>query len=498
MKTKRAFVNTAFIIAYQILNLLMGLVLPKLYTETFGSAYNGLHQTITQIMHWLALLQAGLAAASTQALFKPIAEKKKDEIWSVIKYTQSQYAKMGIWFVILLSAIAIVWGIIGSNEISGTLISYFLIMHGVSSAVEYFFLAKYSIYLSAANKNFVVYIVSIIILLVSSALRILVLLLTKNIYLYQSILLIGVLIRCVILFFVCRKDFKDLKANTPEIKKVTMAQRRDVLISEIAGFVISSTDVLIISSFMGFAYSSIYSVYAFVMSGITNILGSIREGVYSGMWQLLFTDKERFKKVFSSFETIYLTITFMLFTIAAIAYRSFITVYTAKMDMNYVFLIYPMLFVLAQVLVNLRIPAIMATNSAGHFKQVKKYAVAEAIINLVLSLALVKPLGIAGVLIGTICGGLYRTPVYVNYCNKHVLERKNIKYIKKVALLGVPFLIGLALSFVDWHIQTFMQWFVFAAITGVIVALVYVSILWLMEKEYIKNTFLKKLKFIRR
>ncbi len=493
VKTKRAFINTAFIISYQMLNLFIGLILPKLYTETFGSVYNGLNQTITQIMHWLGLLQSGLAAASIQALFKPIAEKKKDDVWSVIKYTQKQYTKMGIIFVILLSSIAIVWGCVGSKEISGTIICYFMIMHGVSSAIDYFFLAKYTIYLSASNQNFILYIVNIIILLVSSIIKILVLLFTKNIYLYQSVLLIGVILRCIMLYFICKKDFLDLKKHTVDLKPVKMAQRRDVLISEIAGFVISSTDVIVISTFLGFAQSSIYSVYNFVISGIANVLGSIREGVYSGIGQLLAVDKEKFKKVFSSFESVYLAITFMLFTITIIAYRSFVTVYTAKMDQNYVFFSYPILFVVTQLLVNLRIPSIMATNSAGHFKQVKKYAVIEAIINLIISVSLVKWLGIPGVLIGTICGGLYRTPVYVNYCNKNILERKNTVFFKKILIFIFPFFVGIILGFLDWKIKSLGAWVVFTSLVGIVTVIVYMVILCFLEKEYIKN-FLEKFK----
>lgn len=493
MKAKRAIVNTLVIIFYQILNLLLGLIIPKLYTETFGSTYNGLNQTITQIMHWMGLLQAGLAAASIQALFKPIAEKKKDDIWSVLKYTQSQYCKMGIVFVILLSAISVVWGCIGSEEIKGSLIFYFMIMHGVSAAVDYFFLSKYTIYLSASNQNFIIYIINIAVLLISSVLKILVLIFTRNIYLYQFIMIVSTIVRSIILYFMCKKDFDDFEKNTVALKKVNIAQRKDVLISEIAGFVISSTDVIIISSFMGFAYSSIYAVYNFVISGISSVLGSIREGVYSGIGQLFAVDKDKFKKVFSSFETVYLAITFMLFTITLIAYRSFVVVYTAKMDQNYVFAVYPFLFVAAQMLVNLRIPAIMAANSAGHFKQVKKYAVVEAIINLVLSLVLVRPFGIPGVLIGTICGGLYRTPVYVNYCNKNVLERKNGAYIKKIVFLAIPFLIGICLSFVKWNIISLVEWIAFTVIVAVVAFIIYALMLFIMEKEYVCK-ILKKFK----
>lgn len=496
MKTKKAIINTFVIILYQVLNMVIGLILPKFYTETFGSSYNGLNQTIKQIMTWLGFLNAGIMAAAIQALFKPIAEKNTNSIYSVLCFIKKQCFKMGSIFIALLSAIAIIWGVIGNSEVPVTVIVYTLLVHGISSVITSFFLAKFTVYVAATNKNYIIYFINILSLILSSILKIVVLSLYKNIYIYQAILLLDPLVRGIFLYIVCKKDFKKFKNTAVVTENIQIAQRKDVLVGELAGFVINSTDVLLISYFLDFSQASIYSMYAFVVSSVVNILASIREGAYSGIGHLISTDKEKFKKSFSSFESIFFAMMFLLFSITIVAYRPFIKVYTAKMDQNYVFMFLPILFVLTQLLVYLRIPSIMAANSAGHFKQTKNFAVIEAIINLVLSIILIQLMGIEGALIGTIIGGLYRTTVYVNYCNKNILERKNSVYLKKISILALPFVIAVIFSFFDWTVATLIEWIFFASIVGIIFLSIYVVLLIIMEKDYLtvllKNIFRRK------
>lgn len=50
----------------------------------------------------------------------------------------------------------------------------------------------------------------------------------------------------------------------------------------------------------------------------------------------------------------------------------------------------------------IRTPLKVFTLSSGKFKEIKLFVILEIIINLSLSLILVKPLGISGVLIGTV------------------------------------------------------------------------------------------------
>ena len=62
-------------ITYQIILIVLSFLLPRLYLENFGSEVNGVLSTIKQIFVYMALLELGVGLATTQALYKPVAEK---------------------------------------------------------------------------------------------------------------------------------------------------------------------------------------------------------------------------------------------------------------------------------------------------------------------------------------------------------------------------------------------------------------------------------------
>lgn len=132
----------------------------------------------------------------------------------------------------------------------------------------------------------------------------------------------------------------------------------------------------------------------------------------------------------------------------------------------------------------MRIPSIVAINTAGHFKEVKKYAVIEAVINLCISLLLVKPLGIYGVLLGTISGAAFRTPILVHYSNKNIVKRPHMNYWKKI-LGWLPFFLAAYAVSVIKPIQcsSLPNWVLTAVPTTAVMFILAVVWLVLIDRE---------------
>ena len=475
---KRAAINFIASLIYQITSLFIGLLIPKYYTEVFGSAYNGLNQSASQIMSLLSILQFGIAATAIQQMFRYIAVDDSNKTAALYWETGKQYRKMGYLFLIALLPVIILYPFLIKDEVPYTIIVIFLLFRSISSAMEYFFQAKYSILLIAHNKSYVIYIINIVLLFFSTILHIIVLFTFQNIILYQGVALLSTLLRLIIVSSYIKHHFPYISMKTETSGLVKDSQRKDALISEIAGMIINSTDLLVLSTFSGLVSASIYSVYSFVTSGIGNVLSSSREAVFAGIGKTYYSDSSEFTNKMDRFESIYIFLTFYLYSTAILLFRPFIAVYTAKMDANYLFAGFPVLFILSRILVNVRIPSIIAINTAGHFKQVKKYAVIEAIINVVLSIALVKPLGIYGVLVGTIVGAAYRTPLLIGYTNKEIMRRKSTLYWKKI-LLWIPIFIVCYLLSILFPIgsTTLWDWLKMALIVAIV--LLVTCLLWL-------------------
>ena len=72
----------------------------------------------------------------------------------------------------------------------------------------------------------------------------------------------------------------------------------------------------------------------------------------------------------------------------------FVSVYTKKYtDIPYVDVKLAVLFMLIGFANNIRIPCLTMINAAGHFKETQWRAILEAVINITVSLLLIKPLG---------------------------------------------------------------------------------------------------------
>lgn len=491
---KRAIINFSVSLAYQFLNLMVGLIVPKYYTELFGSVYNGLNQSVSQIMSLLSVLQFGIAAAAIQQMFKYIANKDEDTIRAIYWDAGKQYKKMGYVFIGVILPIIVIFPFIIKDNLSYWIVVAFLLFRTIGSAMEYFFQAKYSVILIANNKTYAIYVINIILLLFTTALHLIVIFAIKDILVYQAVGVVTTLVRLVIVSTYVRKKFPYLyKKTDKEIVLPKENKRKDVLISEIAGMVISSTDMLLLSTFSGLTYTSIYSIYSFVTSGLGNVLSSCREAVFAGLGKTYYSDFEKFQKEFSNFESTYLFLMFYLYSTALILFRPFIEVYTANMDANYVYVAMPIMFICDKLLVNLRIPSIVSINTAGHFKEVKNYAVKEAVINFVISLILVKPFGIYGVLIGTLVGAAYRTPVLIHYANKNIIKRKTSAYLKKV-LIWIPFFISACVLSVTNPIkcESLFDWILTAVPVAVVTLLA--SVLWIFVFD--RKTFKEFLNMI--
>lgn len=493
---KKAIINFIASIAYQFSNLLVGLVVPKFYTEIFGSAYNGLNQSITQIMSLLSVLQFGIAAASIQQMFKYIANNDENTISAIYYDAGKQYRKMGYFFLLALMPVIVVFPLAIKDELPYYIIVAFLLFRSISAAMEYFFQAKYSVILIANNKTYAIYIINIILLAFSTSLHLLVLFTVKDILIYQAVAVLTTFVRLIVVSAYVKKSFPFLskeKAKNVVLPKET--RRKDVLISEIAGLVIDSTSMILLSTFSSLVYASIFSVYNFVTSGIANVLSSCREAVFAGLGKQYFEDFEEFKKQFQNFESLYLFLVFFLYSTTVILFRPFIEVYTANMDADYVYTWMPIMFVVARMLVNFRIPSIVLINTAGHFKEVRNYAVIEAVINLSTALLLVKPLGIYGVLIGMIAGSLYRTPILIQYSNKNIVKRMPFEYWKKILKWMPMFIIACAVSILaPIKCSSLVMWIVTAVPVAFVILVV--SLLWILVFD--RSTFNEFLNMVKK
>ena len=179
-------------------------------------------------------------------------------------------------------------------------------------------------------------------------------------------------------------------------------------------------------------------------------------------------------------------VVFWAYTCMAVLIMPFIQLYTKSFtDAVYVRDEIAFMFVLVGIAQNIRIPSITLICAAGHYKQTRWRAVLEVIIIISVSLLLVKPYGMLGVLIGSFCSFLYRgiDIVYYNTTRivlgswKRTLRRiiRNLAVLILLSLAGRP-VMGLA-------VEGYVHWFICAVIVALAAMIVFLAVNAVLERE---------------
>lgn len=474
---RRTQKNMLSAILAQVVTIITGFLVQRYVLITFGSEYNGLTSSITQILQYLVLLEAGLTTASIQALYKPITEKDSKTMSGILSATRLKFFKVGATFLVFLLITALILPVIVGDEVSFWLAFVVTIASGAGTGLTYMFINKYQALLYADNKTGIVYNITSIANIVTCVLKILLMIWGIGIVYVQAMTLIGVLLRLFFLWIVFKRNYPNINMKQ-EPRYDLISKSNSVLVHQIAGFVNSNTDVLLITIFASLKSVSLYSVYNMVYTHINSLLQSVFAQAPLGYFgQTYAKDKEQFKKLYDTFEVIYTCVMFIILTVVMELILSFVSLYTKGVnDINYIDPILAWLFFISQVLNLVRIPSIITINVSGDFRETQKGAMIEAITNLAVSIPMFFVLGVHGLLIGTIVAMTFRSIDITSYVYKNIRCKKISGFFVKLIthfLVAVVCIFTISLI-VTRYVNSWGKWIISGMIAVFVTAIIYI------------------------
>lgn len=90
--------NTVASAVQQIVVVAVGLVLPRVMLDCYGSVVNGLTSSITQFINYFGLVEAGIGASAVYALYKPLARGDRRAISAIVTAARKFYVLSGYIF----------------------------------------------------------------------------------------------------------------------------------------------------------------------------------------------------------------------------------------------------------------------------------------------------------------------------------------------------------------------------------------------------------------
>lgn len=494
LNSTKGFRNIVANIFAQVVTILLGIIIPRLMLVNLGSEANGLFTSIGNVLVYVALLEAGVGAAATQALYAPIATKDQQKVNEIVAAVDQFYKRTGRWYFAVILLLTFAFPFTLDSTLPKWQIMAVVFLSGLPGVIKYYYQGKYILLLRAEGRSYVLTNLSIIVNIATSAAKITLLILGCNIVELQVMYLVFNVAQVVCILIYIRRHYPWLSMRvTPDYAAIS--QSKNALVHQISSLVFFNTDVLILTYFCGLKTVSVYSMYTMLFGIISTAITNF-SGANFILGQTFNTNRERSLRLLDVYEIFNMVLTFSLFCIANMFILPFMQLYTRGVtDINYVDIYLPYLIIATQLLSNGRNSSSQIIEYAGHFKQTQWRSILESVINLSVSLACVFKFGIYGVLLGTIAALLYRTNDMIIYANKKILHRSPWKTYRRWLVNLALFIAITVLSkplFARIALDTYPRIILWAAITCVIVIPLFFVVASLFDREtyrYAKELF---------
>lgn len=449
-RTKNSVYNMIASILANSLSIIIGLIARIFFIKYLGNEYLGLNGLFSNIISMLSIVELGMGSTIIYNLYKPIANNDIDTIKSLMKFYKKSYHLIGAVVLVLgIILIPFLPSIIGNSAIPvNQTIIYLLFL--ADSVFSYFLSYKRSM-LYAQQKDYVVQYINVFYLITLNVVQIIILMITKNYYLYLLIKILFRIVENVIINIIANKMYPYLRDDQVKpleknIQKDIFKKIKALFFHQIGSFVINGTDNIIISKYIGIAVVGLYSNYYMIINAVRTVTKQIISATTPSIGNLLVTESQ--DKQYSVFKKI----RFANFWIACVCgvciyilMEPFITIWIGKeyiLD-NIVLLVLSINFFQK----TMRDTYGSFKNAAGIFYEDRFVPIIESIINIIVSIILVKKIGLPGVFIGTIVSGLvlwlYSYPILVY---KKIFNRNYLQYLKETIGYIIAFLTILVIT----------------------------------------------------
>lgn len=376
-----------------------------IFVYSLGAGLLGVNGLFTNILGVLSFSELGIGTAMNYSLYKPIANNEKETVKSLMRFYKKAYRIVA--FIVALAGVLLLpfLDYLVNTDIPIKEIKIYYLVYLFNSVSSYFVTYK-TAYIYAIQKNYIVTNINTIgqsVIYISQSIA---LLFHCNFLVYLLIQALVCLIQKIITVVYINFKFPLLteKAALPVPEKTKNELWKNVkalIVHKIGDVSVHQTDNIIISAFISTTIAGLISNYTTlvnVISGFTNIIFNSFTASFGNL--VVKETKEKQREIFD----IYNFIGFWIYGFSTVAFitltQSFITLWLGNgMTVDNLTMV---LYYIAFYLSGMSFTVYNFKIAAGIFNEDKWLAFIQAVVNLVVSIAAVKIIGLPGVYIGTI------------------------------------------------------------------------------------------------
>ena len=466
-----------------ILNLLK-FVSRIIFVKVLDEVYLGVNGLLSNVLGILALAELGIGTAINYSLYKPLADNDTEECKRLMKFYRLAYRIIAL--VVLILGLVLLpflpWFIKDSSGIENLNIIYLIFL--ANMVIGYLFSYKRTL-ITADQKNYKITPFLILSNLIMTVGQIIILLVFKNYILYLLVQTACIVLENVLVNRYITKEYPYLK----EINSAESLEKNDLkeiktnikalMFHKVGNYVLTATDNIVISKFIGIVTVGIYSNYVMIHSAISSFIYVFVSNVTASFGNLIAEgDKDKRFKVFKEMDFI----TYCLYGVSAVCllftFNPFIEfVFGSKFLLSFIVVL---LIMINYYLVGMNQVPIIVQSAAGVYKYDKYVPIIEAGVNLSLSVILVQFIGLPGILLGTLISYLLPLIIKPFVVFKYVLFKDIKLYFQSffkqfITLLLSGVLVYLLVSLIHLPVlaQVIVNFLISLIIPTLIIILVY-------------------------
>ena len=451
-RTENVIKNSSFGAVGKVLSLILDFICRTVFIKCLTEEYLGLNGLFSNILTILSFAELGIGEAIVFNMYKPIEKKDHDKINQLMRFYKKCYLVIGIIiFIIGVSVIPFLKYIIKEVPDIKESISLIYLLYLTNSSLTYFFASRKSI-ISAHQQRYIISKYEIFYTFIFTILKIIALLCFKNYILYLVLQILKELSINITVHIKAKKmysylDEKNSESLPKEESKTIFTNVKSLFLYKLSSVVLSGTDNIIISKFIGLVQVGIVSNYQLLTSAISQVLHNFILGFTASIGNLnAKSDKEHEEKVFYEILQIMAWIYGYVAIMLVIFLNPFVECWIGKEYLLSLPIVFALVF---DIYINgVQYSGYNYVTTLGLFKKAKYGPLFAAIINIVLSIALMPKFGLFGIFIATIISRVLTTSWLDPYLvHKYEFKTSFFKYIKKYLYYLIVVIINLLVCY---------------------------------------------------
>lgn len=456
-RLKNAARNVTVSLIAQVIILAVSFLNRTVFIKLLGAEYLGIDGLFTSILTVFSLAELGIGNAIIFNLYKPISQNDTHKSRQFITLYEKAYNAIIISIICVgIILMPFLRKITKADLLEIDINIYIVFVLFLFNTVSSYFLAHRQAVLVVNQRQSSVSLWQLVIKISALICECAVLYIFRNYYIFLSVKVIANYIQAIIISMQAKKEFPELceKSNEKLSKEEICVVKKNVgalFIRRIGSVVLSSADNIIINGFVSTVMVGVYSNYTMIIMALKQLTVQIFTAMTATVGNFVAA------KCKDEVETLFKVYTFAVFIVYGITSVCFYVLVN-----RFILLLWGKAYILSKAVVfTITLDYFMygfqnAINTfrdtTGNFVQGKYRAIFSAIVNAVLSVILVKPLGIGGVILATVISRVAVSAWYDPYVlYKYFFKKRIFGYYMRllgyilvmvIMCLGIDFLLS--------------------------------------------------------